>query len=89
MSKFADNEIRECLLSATELSELCSQNGWIDSDTVGYETKQRTENSLIISVQFEEILMEGAGCVAGRVSCYGTAELCYYNNKLTIISVNK
>ena len=27
--------------------------------------------SVLAAVTFEEILMEGAGCVAGRVPCYG------------------
>ena len=59
--------LREC----REINVFCSQNGWIDSDTLRVEVVKRDGLSLIAAVTFEEILMEGAGCVAGRVPCHG------------------
>lgn len=80
-----DNEIQELLASARELSALCSQNGWIDTDTLVYEIKQKTADSLILSVNFEEILMEGSGCVADRVRCYGQVELSLDDGQQAVI----
>ena len=53
------------------LVALCSQNGWIDNDSLELEVIGRQDDALIVNVQFEEIIMEGAGCIADRVSCYG------------------
>ncbi len=57
------------------LSRFCTQNGWVDSDSLRYEVRRRDRDRLYINVHFTEIVMEGAGCVAGRVECFGQLEL--------------
>lgn len=68
-------EIRRLLASSRELTVLCSQNGWIDSDTMSYDLIEQSEESLKLKVKFEEIVMEGSGCVAARISCYGYVDI--------------
>ncbi len=63
--------LEQYLRQCRELSALCTQNGWIDNDTLRVEILERNDRDVLAAVTFEEILMEGAGCVAGRVSCYG------------------
>lgn len=53
------------------LAALCTQNGWPDEDTVKVEVLECTGDRVICTVAFEEIVMEGAGCIAGRVPCWG------------------
>ncbi len=58
------------------LAGLCSQNGWIDNDSLRFDILQEEgDGDLILAVEFEEIIMEGAGCIAGRVPCYGRLRL--------------
>lgn len=65
--------VQEYLRECRELTRLCTQNGWIDNDTLKVEILQAQGRGgeVIAAVQFEEIIMEGAGCIAGRVPCYG------------------
>ena len=64
-------ELEEYLHQCRELNALCTQNGWIDNDTLRVDILEKNGPNILAAVSFEEILMEGAGCVAGRVSCYG------------------
>ncbi len=64
-------KLGEYLATCRELSWFCSQNGWIDNDTVRIDVLERDGASLVAAVNFDEVLMEGSGCIAGRVSCYG------------------
>jgi len=60
------------LRSAPELARLCSQNGWIDNDTLRAEVvERRPDGTLVLAVTFEEVVVEAAGCVGTRVPCYG------------------
>jgi len=59
------------LQSCRELNALCTQNGWIDNETLRVDVLEQAGGTVLAAVTFEEILMEGSGCVAGRVSCYG------------------
>jgi hypothetical protein len=34
----------------------------------------------VVNVLFDEVVMEGSGCVAARVSCYGKMRLTLGNN---------
>lgn len=54
-----------------EISGLTSQNGWIDNDTLRLDVLERGEGWLLAALSFEEVIVEGAGCIAGRVPCYG------------------
>lgn len=67
--------IREYLERCREIAGFTSQNGWIDNDTLRFELLERGEDEALIYVEFDEVLMEGAGCVAGRVPCYGRLRL--------------
>ena len=61
----------EYLHQCRELNTLCTQNGWIDNDSLRVEILERNGASILAVVTFEEIVMEGAGCIADRVACYG------------------
>lgn len=63
------------LRSCRELARLCTQNGWIDNDTLRYEILERSGGQVTAAVYFEEIVMEGSGCVADRVQCYGRVRI--------------
>ena len=65
----------EYLHQCREINAFCTQNGWIDNDTLRVDIVRRDGLTLIAAVTFEEILMEGAGCVAGRVPCYGRVRI--------------
>jgi hypothetical protein len=67
--------IERYLLSCRELTAFCSQNGWIDNQSMSYEIIEQNDHHVIAFVQFEEILMEGSGCIAGRVPCQGRLRL--------------
>jgi hypothetical protein len=79
MSDLANNQLiaggtarlAQFLHTWTGLAALCSQNGWIDNDSLELEVIEAQDDALVINVQFEEIIMEGAGCIADRVSCFG------------------
>jgi hypothetical protein len=67
--------VLDLLRRAPQLAGLCTQNGWIDNDTLVYEVLADQPGRLLLAVQFEEIVMEGAGCVADRKACYGRVEV--------------
>ena len=67
----AGDPLREYLLACPELARLCSQNGWIDNDTLEVEVLEQGRDTVLLAVTFDEVIMEGSGCVAGRVPCYG------------------
>ena len=64
-------DLEKYLQQCRELNALCTQNGWIDNDTLRVDILEKNGPNILAAVSFEEILMEGAGCVAGRVACYG------------------
>lgn len=53
------------------LAELCTQNGWPDPDTLRIDITEQHPGELLCDVSFDEVIMEGAGCEAGRVPCWG------------------
>jgi hypothetical protein len=69
------DQIRSYLARCRELNALTSQNGWIDGDTLCFGVIEREADSALIFVEFDEILVEGSGCVAGRVPCHGRLRL--------------
>ncbi len=68
-------QIRLVLNQSRELAGLCTQNGWIDPDTISYEVIEQARDTVVLAVQFEEIIMEGSGCVADRRGCYGRVRI--------------
>lgn len=59
------------LKTTPKLAKLCTQNGWIDNDSLRYQIIEQSDGQLVLAVEFEEIIMEGSGCVADRKACYG------------------
>lgn len=57
------------------VSSFCTQNGWVDSDSLSYEIQHRDDRRMRINIRFTEIVMEGSGCVADRVECFGQIEI--------------
>lgn len=69
------HDIERYLLSCSELSTFCSQNGWIDKKSLYYEIIEQNDHQIIAQVQFNEILMDGSGTSLGRVPCQGRLRL--------------
>ena len=67
--------IRQYLCRSRELTQLCTQNGWIENDSIEYETLAQSGSNITLAVAFDEVIMEGAGCIANRARCYGRMEL--------------
>ena len=67
----AEAGLRAYLTTCRELAELCTQNGWPDDQTLTLDLLERGPDYLVAAVTFEEVIMEGSGCVAGTVPCYG------------------
>ena len=63
--------IEQYLMSCRELKAFCSQNGWIDNNTLCYEILEENDHHIIAFVQFEEIIMESSGGITGRIPCQG------------------
>lgn len=63
--------VERYLLSCRELTAFCSHNGWIDNQSLSYDIIEQNDHHVIAFVQFEEILMEGSGRIAGRIPCQG------------------
>lgn len=57
------------------INRFCTQNGWVDGDSVRYEVQERRGGGARINVYFTEIVMEGSGCVAGRIDCFGQLDI--------------
>ncbi len=69
------DNIAEFLRETPKLSAYCSQNGWIDDDSIRYEIIGCEESEVLIYVTFLESIMEGGGCQADIKSCYGRLRL--------------
>ncbi len=63
-----NHRLRSVFATTPILSQLCTQNGWSDPETIEIETLRHEEDQVLCSVTFDEILMEGLGCIARRVS---------------------
>lgn len=75
MSTTAPEPVLRHLRTCRELAELTTQNGWIDNDTLAAEVLAAGEGWLLVTVRFEEVIVEGAGCVAARMPCAGRMRL--------------
>lgn len=65
------HEIDEYLKRCPELAALCSQNGWIDNSSLRSEILGESQQETLLAVYFNEVVMEGSGCVAAIKACYG------------------
>ncbi|MHB1514905.1 MAG: hypothetical protein ACYCVY_04195 [Acidiferrobacteraceae bacterium] len=66
-----EGKIARFFETSPQLAALCQQNGWPDADTLRVEVGSPGADGTLCSVSFEEILMEGSGCVAGRLARWG------------------
>lgn len=64
-------KIRDYLTRCREITQLCSQNGWIDNETLRIDIERCDDAEARVAVRFTEVIMEGGGCVADRRECYG------------------
>lgn len=64
--------IHELLCRDNGLAALCTQNGWIDNDTLWFEVR---DDAATVSVHFEEVVTKGGGCVAKRQPCWGEVRI--------------
>jgi hypothetical protein len=67
--------VRAYLEKARDVTRFTTQNGWPDNETLRFEVLDAAPDELTVAVEFEEVIMEGAGCVAGRQPCYGRMRL--------------
>ena len=54
-----------------DLTAICTQNGWPDPESLWVEVLERRTGELLCAVAFDEVVMEGSGCCAARVGCWG------------------
>ena len=71
----ADEAVARFLRETPLLARFCSQNGWIDEDSLQFETSRLAPDHLRVSVRFDEIVVKAAGCVGRRVPCFGRLRL--------------
>lgn len=68
-------QVRPFFETMPRIAELCAQNRWPDTDTLRVGVLDENGDRIECTVSFEEVLMEGAGCVAGRLACRGRYRL--------------
>lgn len=73
----ADEQARVAafLARCRELSVFCSQNGWIDDQSIDFEVQRRNGDEALVAVKFTEVIMKGAGCEARRMPCFARLRL--------------
>lgn len=69
------DHILNYLMRCRELTSYCTQNGWIDNESLEYEVRERSDDTVLLSVKFQEVVMKGAGCVGRRIPCFGQVRL--------------
>jgi len=69
------SSIETYLKSSCELSRFCSQNGWIDNNSLRYIVIWETVNEVCVDIVFDELLMAGGSSIAEKVSCRGQMRL--------------
>lgn len=62
--------IRDYLERCPDLVKLCSQNGWVDNESLTFEVRSFNVDEAIVTVYFDEVI-EAAGRAADRVACFG------------------
>ena len=64
------------LRTCRELNALCSQNGWIDNETLRVDMVEWTGQAVTASVTFDELIMKGGtGCVGRRLPRFGRVRI--------------
>ena len=60
---------------SAEITRLCTQNGWPDPASMHITLLEQTDTQVVCAVTFDEVVMEGSGCEAARVACWGRFRL--------------
>ncbi|MDH3712392.1 MAG: hypothetical protein OET44_00930 [Gammaproteobacteria bacterium] len=63
------------LAGCRELARFCTQNGWIDNQSIDFEIQKRAACELLVAIKFTEVIMKGAGCEARRMPCFARLRL--------------
>ncbi|MDO9372467.1 MAG: hypothetical protein Q7U07_07765 [Gammaproteobacteria bacterium] len=63
--------LQEFFSGTAALAPLCTQNGWPDPASMRIELLEEDDRQALCAVRFDEVIMEGSGCEAGRVACWG------------------
>ena len=69
------SKIEHHLKSCPELSRFCSRSGCIDGNSLRYTVIMENSHEIVVNIEFDELLMEGSGSLAGRVRCFGQLHL--------------
>ena len=64
------SRIAEYLARCRELARFCSQNGWIDNESIQFDIQGSDVHEVLVAVKFTEVIMKGAGCEARRMPCF-------------------
>ncbi len=67
--------VQDYFATTPRLAELCSQNGWPEPESLQIDILEQGSDEVVCTVSFNEVVMEGAGCEAGRVPCWGRYRL--------------
>lgn len=70
-----DNQIGNYLSQCRELVAFSDQGGFFESDTISFRIADEQEDSLLLAVQYEEVVMEASGCCATRLDRFGFLRL--------------
>ncbi len=73
-----DEAIAAYLRRCRELARFCTQNGWIDNDSLAFEVRPLAgapPGEVEVAVKFTEVVMKGAGCEGRRVPCFAVLSL--------------
>lgn len=63
--------IRDYLERCPDLVKLCSQNGWVDNESLTFEVRSFNVDEAIVTVFFDEVIKQSAGSSVDRVACFG------------------
>ena len=63
--------LQEFFSACSGITQLCAQNGWPDPASMRIEVLEEDDRQVLCAVKFDEVIMEGSGCEAGRVACWG------------------
>lgn len=72
---FDHDYIQDFLCRCRELTRFCSENGWIDNNSIAYRILERNEDHMLLAVEFTEVISEGTESAVERVPCFGQLRL--------------
>ena len=70
-----DNQIGNYLSRCKELVAFSDQGGWFEPDSIRFRIADEKEDSLLLAITYEEVVMEAAGCCATRLDRFGYLRL--------------